>query len=445
MELTGWGRYPRFETRVFEPHSQFEAARLQRQLAGFIPRGAGRAYGDAAIGVTSSVSVLPLDRFQHFDASNGRLTVEAGVVLSDIIAAFLPRGFFPPVVPGTQFVTVGGMIASDVHGKNHHGAGSFGDHVEALKLALPDGEVRTCSAQENADLFAATIGGMGLTGVILAATFKLVRIETAWIRQETIVAQNLAEAIAALTERDEEPYSAAWIDCLASGPSLGRSLVYLGRHASKAEVESLATGSQRKARRNSGRRLNVPIDLPGVSLNRWSVSAFNEVYFRKGAAKAAAPFLNAIDPFFFPLDGVLNWNRIYGRRGFLQHQSVIDAECAQAAIGEILIRFAKRGNASFLAVLKKLGAAGKGHLSFPKPGFTLALDLAIDRGVFDFLDEIDAIVTAAGGRIYLAKDARQSRATFAAGYPNLEQFRKIRREIGAERHVASRLSDRLGI
>ncbi len=238
MELTGWGRYPRFETRVFEPHSQFEAARLQRQLAGFIPRGAGRAYGDAAIGVTSSVSVLPLDRFQHFDASNGRLTVEAGVVLSDIIAAFLSRGFFPPVVPGTQFVTVGGMIASDVHGKNHHGAGSFGDHVEALKLALPDGEVTTCSAQENPDLFAATIGGMGLTGVILAATFKLIRIETAWIRQETVVAHNLAEAIAALTERDEEPYSAAWIDCLARGPSLGRSLVHLGRHALKAEVES---------------------------------------------------------------------------------------------------------------------------------------------------------------------------------------------------------------
>jgi decaprenylphospho-beta-D-ribofuranose 2-oxidase len=260
-----------------------------------------------------------------------------------------------------------------------------------------------------------------------------------------MVAQNLAEAIAVLDTRDNEPYSAAWIDCLASGASLGRSLIYLGRHASKADVDSLATALQRKTRKQTGRRLSVPIDLRGFILNRWSVAAFNELYFRKAAGKAGGPSLNTMDAFFFPLDGVLNWNRIYGRRGFLQHQSVIDAEHAHEAIGEILTRFAKRGNASFLAVLKKLGAASKGHLSFPKPGFTLALDLAIDRGVFDFLDKIDAIVMAAGGRIYLAKDARQSRAIFEAGYPDLDRFRKIRRDIGAERHVASRLSDRLGI
>ena len=270
-------------------------------------------------------------------------------------------------------------------------------------------------------------------------------VETAWIAQETVVARDLAESIAALTAREDAPYSAAWIDCLASGAALGRSLIYLGRHASKLDVETLASESQRGGAAKPARRLSVPIDLPGFTLNRWSVAAFNEVYFRKGAASAGTPFLNGIDPFFFPLDGVLNWNRIYGRQGFLQHQSVIDAEHAEAAIGEILTRFARRGNASFLAVLKKLGPAGRGLLSFPSPGFTLALDLAIDRGVFDFLDEIDKIVTAAGGRIYLAKDARQSRATFAAGYPNLEKFRAIRRRIGAERHVASRLSDRLGI
>jgi decaprenylphospho-beta-D-ribofuranose 2-oxidase len=445
VQLTGWGRYPCFETRVFEPLSQREATRLQRQLAGFIPRGNGRAYGDAAIGVTSSLCTLPLDRFQHFDASDGRLTLEAGVLLSDVIAAFLPRGFFPPVVPGTQFVTIGGMIASDIHGKNHHCAGSFGDHVESLKLALPDGEVKTCSTQENVDLFTATIGGMGLTGVILTATFKLIRVDTPWIRQETVVAHNLAEAIAALSERDEEPYSAAWIDCLASGPSLGRSLIYLGRHASTADVDNLATASQRKAQQMIGHHLSIPLDLPGFTLNRWSVTAFNEFYFRNGAAKAGAPFLNRINPFFFPLDGVLNWNRIYGRRGFLQHQSVIDAEHAHSAIGEILTRFAKRGTASFLAVLKKFGPGGKGLLSFPKPGFTLALDLSLDDGVFEFLDEIDEIVTGAGGRIYLAKDARQSRATFEAGYPNLDRFRKYREESGAGRKIASRLSNRLGI
>ncbi len=443
MELTGWGRYPRFETRVFEPSSPQQAARLQRDLDGVVARGNGRSYGDAAIGAASCLFAGGLDRFYDFDESDRRLTVEAGVLLSDIIAALLPRGFFPPVVPGTKFVTIGGMIAADIHGKNHHGAGSFGDHVECFDLALPSGEIKTCSPRDNVDLFIATIGGMGLTGTILSATFRLLPVETAHIAQETVVARDLSESIAALSAREDAPYSAAWIDCLASGASLGRSLIYLGRHASKLDVEAL--GGETPGAAGRAPRLSVPIDLPSFTLNRWSVAAFNEVYFRKGVASAGAPFLNRIDPFFFPLDGVLNWNRIYGRRGFLQHQSVIDADHAEAAIGEILTRFARRGNASFLAVLKKLGPAGRGLLSFPSPGFTLALDLAIDRGVFDFLDEIDEIVVAAGGRVYLAKDARQSRATFAAGYPNLEKFRAIRRRIGAERHIASRLSDRLGI
>jgi decaprenylphospho-beta-D-ribofuranose 2-oxidase len=445
MELTGWGRYPSFETLVYRPTTPRDAARLQRDLDGSIARGAGRAYGDAAIGATSSICVSGLDRFLRFDEDEARLTVEAGAMLSDIIAAFLPRGYFPPVVPGTKFVTVGGMIAADVHGKNHHGAGGFGDHVESFELALPDGDVRTCSPTENADLFAATIGGMGLTGTILSAAFRLLTVESALVRQETFVARNLAEAIAVLSEHEDAPYSAAWIDCLASGASLGRSLIYLGRHASKADVEALGAGRRGEPAAKPGRSVSVPLDLPGFTLNRWSVAAFNELYFRRGRATAGAPFVNRTEPFFFPLDGVLNWNRIYGRRGFLQHQSVIDAERAESAIGEMLSRFARRGNASFLAVLKKLGPAGRGLLSFPRPGFTLALDVAVDRGVFEFLDEIDKIVVAAGGRIYLAKDARQSPETFAAGYPNLDEFRRIRRTIRADRRIVSRLSKRLGI
>jgi decaprenylphospho-beta-D-ribofuranose 2-oxidase len=416
MELTGWGRYPSFETLVYRPTTPREAARLQRDLDGSIARGNGRAYGDAAIGAASSICVSGLDRFLRFDEDEARLTVEAGAMLSDIIAAFLPRGYFPPVVPGTKFVTVGGMIAADVHGKNHHGAGGFGDHVESFELALPDGDVRTCSPTENADLFAATIGGMGLTGTILSAAFRLLTVESALVRQETFVARNLAEAIALLSEHEDAPYSAAWIDCLASGASLGRSLIYLGRHASKADVEALGRGGRGEPAAKPGRSVSVPLDLPGLTLNHWSVAAF-----------------------------VLNWNRIYGRRGFLQHQSVIDAERAESAIREMLSRFARRGNASFLAVLKKLGPAGRGLLSFPRPGFTLALDVAVDRGVFEFLDEIDKIVVAAGGRIYLAKDARQSAETFAAGYPNLDEFRRIRRTIGADRRIVSRLSKRLGI
>jgi FAD/FMN-containing dehydrogenase len=441
MEITGWGRFPRFEATVLEPGSPLEARRLQPGLTGFIPRGNGRAYGDAAIGMTTCLSLRGLDRFCSFDEGSGRLTVESGVLLADIIAELLPRGFFPPVVPGTKFVTVGGMIAADIHGKNHHGVGSFGKHVESLLLALPDGKVVTCSPADYPGLFEATIGGMGLTGTILQTTFRLMRVETGWIKQNTVVAPDLATALTILSQHGEVTYSAAWIDCLAKGRALGRSLIYLGEHASKADVEALMPGTPpRRARRK-----RVPVDLPSFTLNRWSVGAFNEFYFRKGAAAAGKTFLSDADPFFFPLDGVLDWNKIYGRRGFLQHQSVVPAEHAYDVIGEILARIGKRGNASFLAVLKKFGAASMGLMSFPSPGFTLALDLSIDRGVFDFLDGIDRLVVASGGRLYLAKDARQSRTTFESSYPNLQRFREIRRQTGAQDRVASRLSHRLGI
>ena len=444
MKLTGWGRYPSFDSTIFAPSTEADTIRLQKGLASFIPRGNGRAYGDAAIGSMSSLCLRGLDRIRSFDAATGRVSVEAGVLLADIIATFLPHGFFPPVVPGTKLVTVGGMIAADVHGKNHHRSGSFGDHVESLRLALPSGEILTCSPSENEELFFATVGGMGLTGTILEATFSLLPVETNWIRQETVVAENLEAALATLAGHDETTYSAAWIDCLATGAALGRSLIYLGEHAVLRAVEALKPGAESKPRLR-GAGLPVPFDLPSFALNRVSVAAFNELYFRKGALFAGTPFLNEMDPFFFPLDGLSDWNRIYGKRGFLQHQCVIPAEYAQKTLSEILGRIARRGNASFLAVLKKFGPASKGLLSFPSSGYTLALDLSIDSGVFDFLNEIDRLVVESGGRIYLAKDARQSRATFEAGYPGLARFREVRRQIGAENRLASRLSDRLGI
>jgi decaprenylphospho-beta-D-ribofuranose 2-oxidase len=444
MEMTGWGRYPRFEAALVEPSSMAEAARLQEGLTGFVARGNGRAYGDAAIGTASCLSALGLDRFCAFDPVNGRVTVEAGVLLSDIVKALLPHGYFPTVVPGTKLVSVGGMIAADVHGKNHHGAGSLGEHIESFSLAIPNGSVVTCSAGQNPELFAATVGGMGLTGAILNATFCLSRVETGLVRQQTLVAPDLLSALELLSKHDDATYSAAWIDCLAKGRALGRSLIHLGEHASRSDVETLAPGSPPFPERGQT-RLAVPWDLPRLTLNRWSVAAFNEVYFRRGASAAGRPFLSSIDAFFFPLDAVRDWNRIYGANGFVQHQCVVPAEHAEETLGEILERIAARGNASFLAVLKKLGPSSTGLMSFPRRGFTLALDFAIDKGIFVFLDEIDRLVAAAGGRIYLAKDARQSRDTFEAGYPDLQRFREIRRQIGADRRIASRLSERLGI
>jgi decaprenylphospho-beta-D-ribofuranose 2-oxidase len=374
-------------------------------------------------------------------STQGLLTVEAGALLGDIIAALLPRGWFPAVVPGTRLVTVGGAIAADVHGKNHHRDGGFGDHVESLQLATGDGRVLTCSRNENADLFQATVGGMGLTGTILQAQLRLRQVETSWIRQRTTVAPNLGAAMGVLSDAHDTTYSVAWIDCLARGASLGRSLVYLGEHASLSDLAGRAPFGAPAGGRPA---VSVPFDLPSLALNRLSVRAFNEAYFHWGARQAASDFLAPANGYFFPLDGIGDWNRIYGRRGFVQHQCVVPEAAAERVLPELLGRIAARGDASFLTVLKKLGPS-HGLLSFPMAGYTLALDLPMSRDLLPFLDELDGIVTKAGGRLYLAKDARQSRATFESGYPDLSRFRDIRAGYDPQGRIASRQSLRLGI
>jgi decaprenylphospho-beta-D-ribofuranose 2-oxidase len=440
MQLAGWGRYPRHETEVFEPHEPVDATRLTGANDGIVARGNGRAYGDAAIGLDKTLLTRRLNRMISFDPSSGRLEVEAGVLLADILDFAIPRGFFPPVVPGTKFVSIGGMIAADVHGKNHHVDGSFGRHVETFDLALPDGRRVTCSAQDNSELFQATIGGMGLTGTILSATFVLRRIETSLIRQRTIVAADLDAALAALETTLDATYSVAWIDCLARGASMGRALVYRGEHAGAGTLPAGMPAFQ-PARKG---RLAVPFDMPSLALSRPSVAAFNELYFRRGAAKAGRDLFVGLDPYFFPLDGVGNWNRIYGARGFVQHQCVIPKAESSRAFAEILDSICRLGSPSFLAVLKLLGTSD-GMLSFPMEGYTLALDFPASESTLRLLDDIDRIVVAAGGRIYLAKDARQQRATFESGYADaLPGFRAFRSAIGAAEKIESRLSRRLG-
>ncbi len=444
IEISGWGRYPRHRTRVIAPSDLSNVKTLLTGPTGLVSRGNGRAYGDAAIGQAVTAFTVGLNRMRSFDPETGRLTVEAGVLLSEILESFVPRGFFPPVVPGTKFVTVGGMVASDIHGKNHHRDGGFGAHVENLTLLLPGGETVSCGPDRQPELLAATIGGMGLTGTILDATFRLRRIETGWMRQQTLVANNLDEAMAALSDTTDVTYSVAWIDCLARGPSLGRSLIFAAEHATGADFAAMQPGAPVFPKAKMG-RAGVPIDLPGFALNRLSVAAFNELYFRAGAAKSGAPFLVSWDPYFFPLDSINGWGRIYGRMGFLQHQCVIPPERAKPVLAAIIERLARSGAPSFLAVLKQLGGGGRGMMSFPVEGYTLALDMHVNDRVFPLLDEIDRLVVEAGGRLYLAKDARQSRETFEAGYPDLPRFRDIRRSIGAEGRIASQLSTRLGI
>ncbi|TPQ31977.1 oxidoreductase [Bradyrhizobium guangdongense] len=436
--ISGWGRFPVVDTDVLRPRSFGAVGESIARTSGGVARGNGRAYGDAGIGQSQTIDMTAFDRVRSFDPETGRIRIEAGVLLSDLIDTFGPRGFLPYVVPGTRFVSIGGAIAADVHGKNHHCEGGFGRYVDSILLLSGQGETLEISREQNPDAFLATIGGMGLTGVILEATLRLRKVETGWIREQVVPAENLADAIKALDAGDSATYSVAWIDCVAGGSNLGRSLIYLGEHARASEV---APDSD-KFPRGADPKLSVPIDLPSLTLNRYSIRAFNELYFRMGARRAGAPNLVSIFPYFFPLDSVGAWNRIYGRRGFLQHQCVIPQTNARDVLGEILARVSKRGDASFLAVLKKLGQ-GDGIMSFPLPGYTLALDFPMTGSILDFLDELDRLVVAAGGRLYLAKDARQSRATFEAGYPDLQRFKAIRASLDPSGKIRSKLSQRL--
>ncbi|RWM99595.1 MAG: FAD-binding oxidoreductase [Mesorhizobium sp.] len=440
MELSGWGRYPRHSSNVVSPGSPRELAMLQRHIPTYVARGNGRSYGDAGIGAGVTLDMRRFDRMKGFDETSGLLTVEAGVLLADLIDRFLPRGFFPAVVPGTRFVTIGGMIAADVHGKNHHWVGGFGDHVEALKLMFPSGQTVRCSRDENSDLFKATIGGMGLTGTIVEATIRLIKVETGWMGQNTVRAENILSAVQLLTANEGASYAVAWVDCLSKGNALGRSLVYLGEHVSLDALQERKPGAPIYPN-TRGRGIAVPLDAPGFLLNRHSIRAFNALRYARARTKDE---LVTWQSYFFPLDGLDQWNRLYGRRGFLQYQFVLPHQTASRVLPEIMGEIATSGNPSFLAVLKTLGKGG-GQLSFPMPGVTLALDFPISDSIFSLLDRLDRLVVEGGGRLYLAKDARQRPETFEAGYPNLSIFRQQRRAIGAEGRLASMLSKRIAV
>jgi len=440
VELTGWGRYPRADCEVLRPRSTKD---LKNALGKgpIIARGMGRAYGDSAMNRRATVDMTGFNRMLAFDPSTGVLTVEAGVVLGETIEVFLPRGWFPPVTPGTKFVTIGGMIAADVHGKNHHKHGSFGNFVEWVDILGPDGEIRRCSLEENSELFLYTIGGMGLTGIILRAAFRMLSVETAWIRQETLPAPNLSETMAAFDAADDWTYSVAWIDCLASGDRLGRSVLLLGEHARRDELYDARR--QEPFRTPRKRKIRVPFNAPTWALNVWSVRAFNAINYWNGT-RASGPSLVDWDSYFYPLDAVLEWNRIYGRRGFAQFQCVIPLESSREGISELLRAISGSGQGSFLAVLKRLGRQFS-KFSFPMEGYTLALDFPINRKTLSLLQRLDQITVEYGGRFYLAKDSRMSREIFEQADERVATFRSMREKTGVTHSFASMQSERLSL
>jgi FAD/FMN-containing dehydrogenase len=385
------------------------------------------------------VGARRLNHLLAFDEPTGILTCEGGVMLADILETFLPRGWFAPVTPGTRFVTVGGMIASDVHGKNHHRVGSFGDHLAWVELALPDGRVVRCSAEQEPELLAATCGGMGLTGVIVRAAFRMLKVESAHMRTRTLRAADLGAAFEAFEAAGEATYSVAWIDALARGRNLGRSVIFLGEHARPEELPASQRSAPFACKPSRARR--VPVDFPDFALSRLPVSLFNAVY---NGLQQAGDGVSELYPYFYPLDAILDWNRIYGRRGFMQHQSVLPLAQSAVGIRRLLEAVSAAGGASFLTVLKRMGPVSFGHLSFPMEGYTLAMDFPNSAQNLALLARLDGIVADHGGRIYLSKDARAAPSAMD-GYPRLEAFRTVRRRFGLTGKIESLQSRRLEI
>lgn len=430
MKLSGWGRYPVIEAKPLFFHDIPSLVRGIKSRGCLIPYGNGKSYGDSAL-AKRFVPIKRRDRMISFDKNTGLLTCEAGVLLSDIIDTFLPHGWFLKVTPGTKLITLGGAIASDVHGKNHHLEGCFSDSVESFLLMVSDGEILYCSRTENQELFLATCGGMGLTGIILQASFYLKRIYSKNIHQTTIKTRNLQETFDAFEKYLNYPYSVAWIDCLAKHENLGRSLLMIGNFMDDADFDY-----------QSKNATIVPFNLPSFVLNYYSVKTFNHLYYSRYKLSISQQIVD-IDNFFYPLDAINNWNRIYGRKGFVQYQFILPKQNSYVGLEKILKIISKKNITSFLAVLKLYGPANKNYLSFPLEGYSLALDFKLQPGLFELLDKLDQVVVENQGRIYLTKDVRVNRKVFEKGYPYIDKFRLLRSTLKLNRKFKSLQSERL--
>lgn len=436
-ELAGWGRFPVQSCQVARPEKRRDIGRdaSDAGVPDLIARGLGRAYGDAALNADSGVLLLEkLNRFLSFDAQSATLHAEGGASLAEILETFLPCGYFLPVVSGTRQVTLGGAIACDIHGKNHRADGCLSAFLDEFELLLASGEVLTCSRARNADAFWATIGGMGLTGIVLSAKVRLVRVESAFVSATYRRTRDLDETLQQLVAGDER-FRVAWIDGLAAGARLGRGVVSRADYASAAQVpgDPLAYG---------GKRSRQAPPLPDGALNPLSVKAFNALYL---AAHPDQQRTEAFEPFFWPLDSVESWNKIYGARGFAQYQCVLPRETARDGLKTLLETIAASGRAAFLGVLKAHGPQDEAPLSFPLEGFSLALDFPATDGIAQFARALDDITVAHGGRVYLAKDATLTPAAFRSMYARLDEWERVKARLDPGNRFASSLSKRLGI
>ena len=402
QKVTNWGNFPIVEKEMRSEDSFKKIKEFVLNHNEVIARGNGRCYGDASLG-ENIFSSKKLNKFISFDRLNGVIECESGVLLSEVLEVSVPQGYFLYVTPGTKFISVGGAIASDVHGKNHHAEGCFSEYVIEFKLMIENGDIIVCSREENSDKFWATIGGMGLTGIVLSAKFKLKNIETAYIRQESIKAENLDEIFKLFEESESWTYTVAWIDCLQKGKNIGRSILMRGEHAHRHELTG--KDSQNSLVLKKKFSPSVPFYFPNFVLNALTVKIFNFLYYKKQAKKEVKNFID-YETFFYTLDAVNDWTRISGKSGFIQYQMVIPKETGKEGMREILDTIANSGNGSFLAVLKLFGKNNpQAYNSFPTEGYTLALDFKVNSKLKKLVDQLDEIVQQFGGRIYLTKDS----------------------------------------
>lgn len=429
--ISGWGNYPRQESQTITPSTATLLCEVINREKSIIARGMGRSYGDSA-NANKVLKTSYCNHFINFDKHTGKLTAESGITLREILTVIVPEGWFLPVTPGTSYVTLGGAIASDVHGKNHHIAGTFGQHVISLDLVSGTGEIFTASKYENTDLFHATCGGMGLTGVIINATIQLIPIRSSFIKQKTIKANCIEAACEAFTDNSNASYSVAWIDCLAKGKNLGRSVLMLGEHAKEGGLEI-----------ELKEPIAVPFDTPSALLNSTTIKTFNAIYWYKSKDNLynTVPLI----PYFYPLDTIGNWNKLYGAAGFLQFQCVIPKSDGVANMRKLLTEVANSGEGSFLAVLKQFGKANKNLLSFPTDGYTVAMDFKLNTSTIQIIKRLEEMVVYMGGRIYLTKDAVMQEKTFKTTYLNWKKFEAVREKYGAIGKFSSAQSKRLGL
>ncbi len=448
VRLTGWGRTEPSYARVAVPSSGDEVAGLVKGASagagGVIARGLGRSYNNAAQNDGGLViSTAGMDQVLAFDAGSGLVTCEAGVSLEDLMVQFLPQGWFVPVTPGTRQVTVGGAIAADVHGKNHHVDGSFMRHVTSFDMMMASGDMRTVTPQGSTELFWGTAGGMGLTGIVLRASIQMKKVETSRLVVDTVRTADIDETMAYLSDTDEDyDYTVAWTDCLASGAALGRSVITSGNFAIIGEIRYRDRGKPLEFKPSS--LVGAPPAFPSGLINRGTVALLNEAWYRKAPRRRIGE-VQTIGQFFHPLDGIRNWNRVYGPAGFRQYQFVVPFE-ASDVVRRSVERISALRAPSFVTVLKRFGAGDPGPLSFPMPGWTLALDFpSRTPWLSQLLGELDEMVVGAGGRLYLAKDSRIPAELMSPMYPRLDDFKRLRAQVDPDGMFASDLSRRLDL